>query len=116
MKTSASSGAPNKRPDLSTEEGRDALRPTLDALEAVFIAAVAKGRGTTEATVRADFGKGGTAYNRYLGDADHQPNPCLGPLRRGPFYAVAVYAGDIGTAVGIYSGRLSKRLAPNAGA
>jgi ClpP class serine protease len=55
-----SSGAPNKRPDLSTEEGRDALRPTLDALEAVFIAAVAKGRGTTEATVRADFGKGGT--------------------------------------------------------
>ncbi|WP_278983257.1 S49 family peptidase [Sphingobium yanoikuyae] len=55
-----SSGAPNKRPDLSTEEGRDAVRPTLDALEAVFIAAVAKGRGVTEATVRADFGKGGT--------------------------------------------------------
>ncbi len=48
-----------------------------------------------------DFGKGGTAYNRYLGDADHQPNPCLGPIKTGPFYAVKVYAGDIGTAVGI---------------
>ena len=48
-----------------------------------------------------DFGKGGTAYNRYLGDADHQPNPCLGPIRTGPFYAVKVYAGDIGTAAGI---------------
>ena len=48
-----------------------------------------------------DFGKGGTAYNRYLGDAEHQPNPCLGILETGPFYAVKVYAGDIGTAVGI---------------
>jgi succinate dehydrogenase/fumarate reductase flavoprotein subunit len=51
--------------------------------------------------VDEEFGKGSTAYNRYLGDPDHKPNPCLGPLRRGPFYAVKVYAGDIGTAVGI---------------
>ena len=55
-----SSGAPNKRPDLSTQEGRDAMLPMLDALEAVFIATVAKGRGVPEATVRAEFGKGGT--------------------------------------------------------
>lgn len=48
-----------------------------------------------------DFGKGSTEYNRYLGDADHAPNPCLGPLRQGPFYAVKVYAGDIGTALGL---------------
>ena len=48
-----------------------------------------------------DFGKGSTAYNRYLGDANHQPNPCLGSVQSGPFYAVKVYAGDIGTAVGI---------------
>ncbi len=48
-----------------------------------------------------DFGKGSTAYNQYLGDADHRPNPCLGPLHQGPFYAVKVYAGDIGTALGI---------------
>ncbi len=51
--------------------------------------------------VDAAFGKGSTAYNRYLGDAAHAPNPCLGPLRQGPFYAVKVYAGDIGTACGI---------------
>ncbi|WP_088146344.1 FAD-dependent oxidoreductase [Achromobacter denitrificans] len=49
-----------------------------------------------------DFGKGGTAYNRYLGDPDHQPNPCLAPLAdEGRYYAVKVYAGDIGTACGI---------------
>jgi succinate dehydrogenase/fumarate reductase flavoprotein subunit len=48
-----------------------------------------------------EFGKGTTAYNRYLGDPGHKPNECLGPLRKGPFYAVKVYAGDIGTACGI---------------
>lgn len=47
------------------------------------------------------YGKGSTEYNRYLGDPAQQPNPCLGPLRQAPFYAVAVYPGDIGTACGI---------------
>ncbi len=51
--------------------------------------------------VDEDFGKGSTEYNRYLGDADHVPNPCLGQLRQGPFYAVKVYAGDIGTSLGL---------------
>lgn len=48
-----------------------------------------------------EFGKGSTAYNRYLGDAAQTPNPCLGTLAQGPFYAVQVFPGDIGTAVGI---------------
>lgn len=48
-----------------------------------------------------EFGKGSTEYNRYLGDAEHAPNPCLGQLRQGPFYAVKVYAGDIGTSLGL---------------
>lgn len=47
------------------------------------------------------FAKGSTAYNRYLGDPEHGPNPCLGSLEKGPFYAVKVYPGDIGTAHGL---------------
>ena len=47
------------------------------------------------------FGKGSDAYNRYLGDPDHQPNACLAPVQQAPFYAVKVYPGDIGTALGI---------------
>ena len=48
-----------------------------------------------------DFGKGSTAYNRYLGDADVAPNPCLGPLAKGPFHAIRLYPGDIGASVGL---------------
>lgn len=47
------------------------------------------------------FGKGSTAYNQYLGDPDHSPNPCLGSISAKPFYAVKVYPGDIGTASGL---------------
>ena len=47
------------------------------------------------------FGKGGTEYNRYLGDPENKPNPCLRPIDQGPFYALPVYPGDIGTSIGI---------------
>jgi succinate dehydrogenase/fumarate reductase flavoprotein subunit len=49
-----------------------------------------------------DFQRGTTDYQRANGDATWQgPNPCLGALREGPFYAVALYPGDIGAATGL---------------
>jgi succinate dehydrogenase/fumarate reductase flavoprotein subunit len=48
-----------------------------------------------------DFGKGSKAYNRYQGDASHGPNPCLAPLEQGPFYAIRLVVGDIGTFAGL---------------
>ena len=49
------------------------------------------------------FGKGSTAYNRFNGDVDVQPNPCLAPIATGPFYAVEVVVGDLGTFAGLRS-------------
>jgi succinate dehydrogenase/fumarate reductase flavoprotein subunit len=48
-----------------------------------------------------EFGKGSTAYNRHLGDPRYGPNPCLGTISAAPFYAVRVWPGDIGTALGL---------------
>jgi succinate dehydrogenase/fumarate reductase flavoprotein subunit len=49
-----------------------------------------------------DFQRGTTDYQRANGDATwHGPNPCLGALREGPFYAIALYPGDIGGATGL---------------
>ncbi len=47
------------------------------------------------------FGKGSTAYNRYLGDPGVTPNPCIAPVARGPLYAVRVVIGDLGSFAGI---------------
>lgn len=55
-----SSEAPNKRPDLSTEEGRAVVTGELDALHQLFVEAIATGRGTTVEKINADFGRGGT--------------------------------------------------------
>ena len=47
------------------------------------------------------FGRGSTSFNRYLADPGHQPNPCVAPVQQGPFYAVKVIMGDLGTFDGI---------------
>jgi succinate dehydrogenase/fumarate reductase flavoprotein subunit len=47
------------------------------------------------------FGKGSTAYQTYLGDPQNKPNPCLRPVEDGPFYAIEIFPGDIGTSVGL---------------
>jgi len=48
-----------------------------------------------------EFGRGTTGYNRYLGDPDYKGNnPCVGPIETGPFYAIRVVLGDLGSFVG----------------
>jgi len=51
--------SPNKRPDVSTEQGKKVVTAELDDLADVFIATVASNRGVSESVVRSDFGKGG---------------------------------------------------------
>ena len=62
---------------------------------------VARYNGFAATGVDPDFGKGGDAYQRNLGDAAHGPNPCIGPIRTPPFYAIEVWPGDIGANCGL---------------
>lgn len=55
-----SSNAPDKRPDISTAEGKATLVAQLDAYADLLDEAVAEGRNTTIKKVNADFGQGGT--------------------------------------------------------
>lgn len=57
--TITSSNAPNKRPDLETEEGRAELSKTIDALGEVFVAKVARNLGVTPDQVPAMGDHGG---------------------------------------------------------
>jgi succinate dehydrogenase/fumarate reductase flavoprotein subunit len=56
------------------------------------------------------FGKGGDSYQRFNGDGNHRPNPCVGPIRSGPFYAVKMIPGDLGTFMGLKTDRFSRVL------
>ncbi len=48
-----------------------------------------------------DFGKGDDPYSRSLGDPSHGPNPCLGAIGAGPYYAILLYSGDTATTTGL---------------
>ncbi|OLL30818.1 3-oxosteroid 1-dehydrogenase [Burkholderia sp. SRS-W-2-2016] len=48
-----------------------------------------------------EFGRGTTSFNRYLADPEHKPNPCVAPIGNGPYYALKVEMGDLGTFDGI---------------
>lgn len=48
-----------------------------------------------------EFHRGEAAYDKMYGDPRHGPNSCLRPLDKGPFYAMPIYPGDIGTNGGL---------------
>lgn len=59
------------------------------------------------------FAKGGTEYERAAGDPEVKPNPCVAPLGPGPFYAVRIIPGDIGTLVGVKVDAAARALDAN---
>ncbi|CAH2800167.1 MAG: 3-oxosteroid 1-dehydrogenase (EC [uncultured Paraburkholderia sp.] len=63
--------------------------------------------------VDEDFGKGGSLFDTYYGDSSVEPNPCLAPLEKGPFYAVRIDAGDIGTKGGLVTDASARVLRGN---
>lgn len=62
---------------------------------------VAKMNEYARTGIDPEFSRGSNAYDRTFGDANVQPNPCLGPIDRAPFYAIAINLGDLGTKGGL---------------
>ena len=48
-----------------------------------------------------EFGRGSDIYQRHLGDPSHSPNPCVAPIKRPPFFALAIYTTDLGMSAGL---------------
>ena len=48
-----------------------------------------------------EFHRGDREYDKWLGDHTHKPSPALGPVAKGPFYAVPVVPGNVGTFGGV---------------
>jgi succinate dehydrogenase/fumarate reductase flavoprotein subunit len=87
--------------ELAKTAGIDAK--TFEASIAEFNAEAANGTDSR-------FGKGTRAYNRYQGDALHGPNPCIAPIAQGPFYAIKMVIGDLGTYAGIRTDENARAL------
>lgn len=68
---------------------------------ATLKATVDRFNGSARAGRDEEFNRGGRAYDRWLGDPFHTPSQTLGTIEEGPFYAVPVYPGDVGTYGGV---------------
>lgn len=87
--------------ELARRTGIDSARLT---------ATVKRFNGFARAGVDGDFGRGNSAYDRYYSDPLIHPNPNLGPLEKGPFTAVKVVIGDLGTKGGVVTDAEARAL------
>jgi 3-oxosteroid 1-dehydrogenase len=96
-----------KKPASWTEQGYLHQGNTIEELAASIQVDQAALRTTVDRFNRfvannrdEDFHRGERAYDNWLGDKFH-PNPSLGTISEGPFYAVPVLPGDVGTYGGV---------------
>ena len=72
------------------------LAEAIGAPPAALASTVERFNALAAAGVDDDFGRGAYAYDRFIGDG-RAPNPTLRPLGDGPYYAVRVLPGCLGT-------------------
>lgn len=78
--------------ELATARGLDA-----DALQRT----ATRFDGFARTGVDEDFGRGSGWLARFYGDPAWGPNPCMAPLGAGPFYALDLFPGSLGTLGGL---------------
>jgi len=91
----------------------DSVRDLADRIDidpAVLTATVERFNGFARCGVDGDFGRGNSAYDRYYSDPLVRPNPNLGPIEKGPFTAVRLVIGDLGTKGGVLTDAESRVL------
>jgi 3-oxosteroid 1-dehydrogenase len=100
------------KPAAWSEQGYLKKADTIEALAALIQvdpatlkATVDRWNGFVDKGVDEDFHRGERAYDRWLGDPYHGPNPALGRIAKAPFYAVDVVPGDVSTYGGVVTDR-----------
>lgn len=91
--------------------------PTIEALAgemgvpaAALAATVARFNADARIGKDSEFDRGGPMYDRMYGDQRVTPNPTLAALETAPFYALPMFAGDIGTNGGIVTNQDARVL------
>ncbi len=79
----------------------EALATDLGIAPGTLAETVARHNRFAEQGSDPDFGKGDTELNRFNGDPEHRPNPCLGPIASAPFAALEIWPAELGCSTGL---------------
>lgn len=63
--------------------------------------------------VDVDFDRGSNTYDHFFGDPKIGPNPNMGPIEQGPFYACKIWPGDLGTKGGLLTDEFARVVRPD---
>ncbi len=98
----------SKKPEKWFREGYLRRADSIEALAAMISVDPKSLRGTVDRfngfvakNHDDDFNRGERAYDRWLGDTFHKGSASLGAINQGPFYAIPVLPGDVGTYGGV---------------
>ncbi|MBA2952580.1 3-oxosteroid 1-dehydrogenase [Nocardioides sp. MAH-18] len=88
----------------------EALAAEIEVPAEALRATVDRFNGFAQAGVDEDFHRGESAYDKYYSDPTVKPNPSLHAIDEGPFYAVKIVPGDLGTKGGLVTDERSRVL------
>ena len=86
------------------------LAAEIEVSAAALRATVDRFNGFAKAGVDEDFHRGESAYDKYYSDPTVKPNPSLHAIDAGPFYAVKIVPGDLGTKGGLVTDERARVL------
>ena len=78
-----------------------ALATKIGADPAALVQTVQRFNENVAKNIDPDFGRGADSHSLFRGDPSHKPNTSLGPIGDGPYYALAMYPGDLSTVMGL---------------
>jgi len=91
----------------------EALAAEIDVPPAALSETVLRFNGFAHSGVDEDFHRGESAYDQYYSDPTVKPNPSLHAIDHGPFYAVKIVPGDLGTKGGLVTDEKARVLRPD---
>ena len=102
-----------KHGTVKKAESLEALAAEIDVPPESLVATVDRFNGFARTGVDADFHRGESGYDKYYSDPTVKPNPSLHVIDQGPFYAVKIVPGDLGTKGGLVTDERARVLRPD---
>lgn len=111
---------PPGRLDPHVRSGYIKRAPTLAALAAAcgldaagLQATVDRWNRGADRGVDEEFGKGTDVYEKFNGSLGQKPNPCVAPIATGPYWAIRLIPGDLGSFAGLHADASARALDTN---
>jgi 3-oxosteroid 1-dehydrogenase len=88
----------------------EGLAEAIEVPAQALVATIERFNSFAATGVDEDFGRGESAYDKYYSDPTVKPNPSLARIDQGPFYAVKIVPGDLGTKGGLVTDERARVL------